>query len=151
MLVSLARIVAMTTTTNLADAKNRLSEIVAEAVTTHERVVVTKNGRPAVVILSVDDLESLEETLYWATHPDTGTAEANAGEFVSDDEMREMLAARGSLCPRRSGRASKRATPAPFPPHDLPRCCHTVRRPLPVPSTCQDHRGRRRVHLRSAG
>ena len=99
MLDSLARIVAMTTTTNLADAKNRLSEIVAEAVTTHERVVVTKNGRPAVVILSVDDLESLEETLYWATHPDTGTAEANAGEFVSDDEMREMLTARGIPLP----------------------------------------------------
>ena len=29
----------------------------------HGRVVVTKHGRPAVVMLSVDDLESLEETL----------------------------------------------------------------------------------------
>ena len=50
-------------TTSLADAKNRLSEIIAAAETTHERTVVTKNGRPAAVIISVDDLESLQETL----------------------------------------------------------------------------------------
>ena len=51
------------TTTSLADAKNRLSELVASAETTHERTVLTKNGRPAAVLMSVDDLESLEETL----------------------------------------------------------------------------------------
>lgn len=51
------------TTTSLADAKNRLSELVASAESTHERTVVTKNGRPAAVLMSVDDLESLEETL----------------------------------------------------------------------------------------
>lgn len=58
----MARIVAMTTT-SLADAKNRLSELVASAESTHERTVLTKNGRPAAVLMSVDDLESLEETL----------------------------------------------------------------------------------------
>ena len=30
---------------------------------THERVTVTKNGEPVVVVMAVDDLESLEETL----------------------------------------------------------------------------------------
>ena len=30
---------------------------------THERVVITRNGRPEVVVLSVSDLEALEETL----------------------------------------------------------------------------------------
>lgn len=29
----------------------------------HERVVVTRNGVPAAVLISPDDLESLEETL----------------------------------------------------------------------------------------
>jgi prevent-host-death family protein len=29
----------------------------------HGRVVITKHGRPAAVVLSIDDLESLEETL----------------------------------------------------------------------------------------
>lgn len=47
----------------LADVKNRLSEVVEGLEREHGRVVVTKHGRPAVVMLSVDDLESLEETL----------------------------------------------------------------------------------------
>jgi len=51
------------TTLLLAEVKNRLSEVVNELVATHDRVVVTRNGRPAAVILSPDDLEALEETL----------------------------------------------------------------------------------------
>lgn len=47
----------------LADAKACFSAIVASVEATHERTIVTKNGRPAVVIIAVEDLESLEETL----------------------------------------------------------------------------------------
>ena len=47
----------------LADVKNRLSEVVERLEKEHGRVVITKHGRPAAVVLSVDDLESLEETL----------------------------------------------------------------------------------------
>jgi prevent-host-death family protein len=47
----------------LADVKNRLSEVVERLEKQHGRVVITKHGRPAAVVLSVDDLESLEETL----------------------------------------------------------------------------------------
>jgi antitoxin YefM len=47
----------------LADAKNRLSEVVERLEREHGRVVITKHGRPAAVMLSVEDLESLEETL----------------------------------------------------------------------------------------
>jgi prevent-host-death family protein len=47
----------------LADAKNRLSEVVDRLEREHGRVVITKHGRPAAVMLSVEDLESLEETL----------------------------------------------------------------------------------------
>lgn len=47
----------------LADVKNRLSEVVDRLEREHGRVVITKHGRPAAVILSVEDLESLEETL----------------------------------------------------------------------------------------
>lgn len=47
----------------LADVKNRLSEVIERLEREHGRVVVTKHGRPAVVMLSVEDLESLEETL----------------------------------------------------------------------------------------
>jgi antitoxin YefM len=47
----------------LADVKNRLSEVVERLEREHGRVVITKHGRPAAVVLSVEDLESLEETL----------------------------------------------------------------------------------------
>jgi prevent-host-death family protein len=47
----------------LADVKNRLSEVVDRLQREHGRVVITKHGRAAAVVLSVEDLESLEETL----------------------------------------------------------------------------------------
>jgi prevent-host-death family protein len=47
----------------LAEVKNRLSEVVDEVEREHARVVITKHGRPAAVVLSADDLDSLEETL----------------------------------------------------------------------------------------
>jgi antitoxin YefM len=47
----------------LGDAKNRLSEVVDRVEHQHGRVVITKHGRPAAVLLSIEDLESLEETL----------------------------------------------------------------------------------------
>lgn len=47
----------------LADVKNRLSEVVDRLEREHGRVVITKYGRPAAVVISVEDLEGLEETL----------------------------------------------------------------------------------------
>ncbi|MDR0345653.1 MAG: type II toxin-antitoxin system Phd/YefM family antitoxin [Nocardiopsaceae bacterium] len=47
----------------LADVKNRLSEVVERLEREHGRVVITKHGHPAAVVISVDDLESLEESL----------------------------------------------------------------------------------------
>jgi antitoxin YefM len=48
---------------SLVDVKNRLSEVVDRLEREHGRVVITKHGRPAAVVISVADLESLEETL----------------------------------------------------------------------------------------
>ena len=53
----------------LADAKNRLSEVVERLEREHGRVVITKHGRPAAVMLSVEDLDSLEETLEILSDP----------------------------------------------------------------------------------
>ena len=47
----------------LAEVKNRLSEVVDTVEREHGRVVITRHGRPAAAVLSVEDLESLEETL----------------------------------------------------------------------------------------
>jgi antitoxin YefM len=47
----------------LAEVKNRLSEVVDRLEREHGRVVITKHGHPAAVVISVEDLESLEESL----------------------------------------------------------------------------------------
>ena len=49
----------------LGDASDRLSALVHHVQSTHESVTITRLGRPAVVMMTVDDLESLEETLFW--------------------------------------------------------------------------------------
>ena len=55
---------------SLADVKNRLSEVVDGIEREHGRVVITKHGRPAAVLLNADDLESLEETLSVMSRPE---------------------------------------------------------------------------------
>ena len=67
----LAILLAMTMSEHLslADVKNRLSEVIDTLEREHGRVVVTKHGRPAAVMINVDDLESLEETLEILSNP----------------------------------------------------------------------------------
>jgi prevent-host-death family protein len=87
-------------TQSLASVKTHFSAVVDTVYDTHERVVVTRNGEPAVVVMAVEDLESLEETLAILqdkqTMADLTAAEAavKAGETVSADELREMVEAR---------------------------------------------------------
>ena len=50
-------------TESLRKVKDRFSEFVDRVEHHHERVVVTRNGRPAAVLVSPEDLASLEETL----------------------------------------------------------------------------------------
>ncbi|MDR0283395.1 MAG: type II toxin-antitoxin system Phd/YefM family antitoxin [Propionibacteriaceae bacterium] len=50
-------------TVPLATAKARLSAYVDDVHTTHERVTITRNGVPASVLIAINDLEALEETL----------------------------------------------------------------------------------------
>lgn len=70
----------------LADVKNRLSEVIERLEREHGRVVITKHGRPAAVVLSVADLEGLEETLEILSDPGLmrrvrkGEAEIDRGE-----------------------------------------------------------------------
>lgn len=84
----------------LADVKNRLSEVVERLEREHGRVVVTKHGRPAAVLLSLEDLESLEETLEILSTPRLlddirkGDRDAKAGrtERFTRNEVLERLA-----------------------------------------------------------
>jgi prevent-host-death family protein len=88
---------SMTTTLPLAEVRDRLSPLVNSVEATHERVVITKNGRPAAVLISYDDLESLQETLEILSDPDVVREIRDAladPERYSVDEIRRDLAAR---------------------------------------------------------
>lgn len=83
----------------LADVKNRLSEVVDQVEREHARVVITKHGRPAAVVLSIDDLESLEETLAILSDPELlaevraaeAEDEAGLGTSVTKDEALALV------------------------------------------------------------
>lgn len=85
---------------SLAAVKAGFSAIVDDVHGTHERVVVTRNGDPTVVMLAVEDLESLEETLAIlqdeAARAELATAEREvaAGETVDAEQLRTMMAER---------------------------------------------------------
>ena len=53
----------MPETIPFTEAKAHLSELVDRVVGERERFVLTRHGRPAAVLLSPDELESLEETV----------------------------------------------------------------------------------------
>jgi antitoxin YefM len=67
----------------LAEVKNRLSEVVDRLEREHGRVVITKHGRPAAVMLSLVDLESLEETLAILSDPELLSAIREADAEVA--------------------------------------------------------------------
>ncbi len=86
-------IIKVMTTTSLAEIKARLSTYVDSVESTHERVVITRNGKPAAVLISPEDLESLEETIAILSDPLAmqEIAEAQAaiakGDFVTADQL----------------------------------------------------------------
>ena len=49
-------------TLSLSEAKMKLSKLVETVSSTDEEVVITKNGRPAAVLVSPEEFESLQET-----------------------------------------------------------------------------------------
>lgn len=87
----------------LAEARVQFSKLVDSAVKTHDRVKVTRNGVPAVVILSDEDYEGMRATI--ETLADSaemaaiaeGIADLRAGRTTGQDEMAEIM--------RKTGRA----------------------------------------------
>ena len=46
----------------LSEAKARLSQLVADLETNEEELIITRNGRPAAVLISADEFASWQET-----------------------------------------------------------------------------------------
>jgi antitoxin YefM len=87
------------TTVPVAEARQNFSALVDEAVTTHQRVLVTRNGVPAVWMIADEDFESIMETLDVladaAAMQDVAQsrADAAAGRYVTAAETEMILAA----------------------------------------------------------
>ncbi|MBF4509201.1 MAG: type II toxin-antitoxin system Phd/YefM family antitoxin [Aeromicrobium sp.] len=90
----MTRIMVMSETLPLADVKARLSEIIDRVEGEHERVIVTRRGRPAAVILSPEDLDALEETLDLLSTPGLldelrrGERDLEEGRYVTAADLR---------------------------------------------------------------
>ncbi len=80
----MAIILAMADTLSLAAVKDRFSEIVDRVNKQHDRVIVTRNGVPAVVVVSVEELESLEETLEILSDRDTVAALRESDQQIAE-------------------------------------------------------------------
>lgn len=80
---------------SLRDVRNHFSEVVDRVELHHDRVTVTRNGRPAAVIMSPDDLGQLEETLEVLSDPEAlaDIREADAA-YRSGDVVRGVDAVR---------------------------------------------------------
>lgn len=48
---------------SLSEAKIKLSKLIENVYSTDEEVVITKNGRPAAILVSPDEFESWKETI----------------------------------------------------------------------------------------
>lgn len=85
----------MSETLPLATVKARFSELVDRVARQQDRVIVTRNGQPTVVLVSTDDLERLEETLavlsdrsLTAQIRESKKAAAQGDESVGLDQLR---------------------------------------------------------------
>lgn len=78
----------------LGDARNELSQYIAEVERTHERMTITRDGYPAAVLISADDLAALEETRDILGTPGAteaiqeGQADGAAGHYARNDQLK---------------------------------------------------------------
>jgi antitoxin YefM len=79
----------------LRAVRDHLSEMVDRVQRHHERVVITRNGQPAAVLLSPEDLAQLEETVSVLTDADALADIREADEaYARGDVLRGVEAVR---------------------------------------------------------
>lgn len=84
----------------VTDAKARLSELVAAVANTHDHIEITRNGEPAAVLISTEELDSLRETIAILSDPDAvaqireSQADIAAGRLTDAEDLRDAMLAR---------------------------------------------------------
>jgi prevent-host-death family protein len=87
-------ILVMSDVLPLAEVKAKFSEMVDRVEQQHDRITVTRNGRPAAVLMSADELAALEDTLDLLSDPvavagiEQARQDVAAGNTVSADDLR---------------------------------------------------------------
>lgn len=86
----------------LSEAKDKLSALVDEAEREHEIIRITRHGQGAAVLMSEDDLESLQDTLFWLSQDGVREDLAEAARARADGTTTSGadLRARYGLPPR---------------------------------------------------
>jgi antitoxin YefM len=92
----------MSETLPLSSVKAHLSQLIDRVEGQHDRVVVTRNGKPAAVLISNEDLDELEETLAIMSNPslmgqihESQQALASGEQGATLAELRRDLQGRG--------------------------------------------------------
>lgn len=84
----------------LAEVKSRLSEVVEEIERESSRTIITKHGKPAVVVISVDEYESMVETLEILSDPSLvedifrSKLEESTAVVLSAEQLRDRIQSR---------------------------------------------------------
>ena len=90
----------MAKTLSLSEVKARLPELVAGVQEREEEVIVTKNGRPAAILMNIDEYTRLKETVDVLSDPELMSQIAESRAFYKtkrkglsfDDVFGEPLA-----------------------------------------------------------
>jgi prevent-host-death family protein len=89
-------------TVPVRELRTRLSQLLSDVADRRDHVLVTRNGRPAAVLVPVDEYAELEETAEVLSDPDAldaieaGLAELSRDEVVTLEDLRTELAERRS-------------------------------------------------------
>lgn len=87
----------MARTVPVKELRAELAEVLDEVADRREHVIVTRRGRPAAVIVPIDEYEGLEETAEILSDPaavraiQRGLADLKAGRTATVDDLRSDL------------------------------------------------------------
>ena len=84
---------------SMAEARANLAKIIDSAEQTHERIVITRNGEPAAIVLGIDDYEGMNDLIELYSDPELQKSISEAvayskehpDESYTAEEVRKIL------------------------------------------------------------